>query len=121
MLNVSCLIKGSIVAVAVVAGGVTAMAVVSNARAPYAATGPELTNGAPQSIANRFRTEFAEWPRRPRRQRGHAMRTARRSPSPTVSARLGSTYRSGRSKHWVKVKTPAAPAVLREAEEDWGR
>jgi hypothetical protein len=87
MLNVSRLIKGSIVAVAVVAGGVTAMAVVSNVRAPYAATGPELTNGALQSTADRFRWEFAEWPRRPRRQRGHAMRTARRNPLPTVSAR----------------------------------
>jgi ATP-dependent DNA ligase len=38
-----------------------------------------------------------------------------------VSKRLGSTYLSGRSKHWVKVKNPAAPAVKREAEEDWGR
>jgi hypothetical protein len=36
------------------------------------------------------------------------------------SKRLGSTYRSGRSKHWVKIKNPAAPAVRREAEEDWG-
>jgi hypothetical protein len=35
--------------------------------------------------------------------------------------RLGSPYRSGRSAHWVKVKTPKAPAVTREAEEDWGR
>jgi bifunctional non-homologous end joining protein LigD len=38
-----------------------------------------------------------------------------------VSKRLGSTYRSGRSPHWVKVKNPKAPAVKREAEEDWGR
>ena len=38
-----------------------------------------------------------------------------------VSKRLGSLYRSGRSKHWVKVKNPAAPAVRREAEEDWRR
>jgi bifunctional non-homologous end joining protein LigD len=29
-----------------------------------------------------------------------------------LSKRLGSTHRSGRSKHWVKVKNPAAPAVL---------
>jgi bifunctional non-homologous end joining protein LigD len=36
-----------------------------------------------------------------------------------VSKRLGSPYRSGRSKHWVKVKNPAAPAVRREAEEEW--
>jgi ATP-dependent DNA ligase len=38
-----------------------------------------------------------------------------------VSKRLGSTYRSNRSKHWLKVKNPKAPAVKREAEEDWGR
>jgi bifunctional non-homologous end joining protein LigD len=38
-----------------------------------------------------------------------------------VSKRLGSPYRSGRSTHWVKVKNPKAPAVKREAEEDWGR
>jgi ATP-dependent DNA ligase len=38
-----------------------------------------------------------------------------------VSKRLGSLYRSGRSKHWLKVNNPAAPAVRREAEEDWGR
>jgi len=38
-----------------------------------------------------------------------------------VSKRLGSSYRSGRSPHWVKVKNPNAPAVKREAEEDWGR
>jgi ATP-dependent DNA ligase len=37
-----------------------------------------------------------------------------------VSKRLGSPYRSGRSKYWVKVKNPKAPAVKREAEEDWG-
>jgi bifunctional non-homologous end joining protein LigD len=38
----------------------------------------------------------------------------------TVSKRLGSPYRSGRTAHWVKVKNPKAPAVKREAEEDWG-
>ncbi len=37
-----------------------------------------------------------------------------------VSKRLGSPYRWGRSPHWVKVKNPNAPAVKREAEEDWG-
>jgi hypothetical protein len=26
----------------------------------------------------------------------------------------------GRFPHWVKVKNPKAPAVTREAEEDWG-
>jgi hypothetical protein len=38
-----------------------------------------------------------------------------------MSKQLGTPYRSGRSKQWVKVKNPAAPAVRREAEEDWGR
>jgi bifunctional non-homologous end joining protein LigD len=36
-----------------------------------------------------------------------------------VSKRLGSIYRPGRSSLWVKVKNPKAPAVRREAEEDW--
>jgi bifunctional non-homologous end joining protein LigD len=35
------------------------------------------------------------------------------------SKRIGSLYRSGRSPHWIKVKNPKAPAVTREAEEDW--
>ena len=38
-----------------------------------------------------------------------------------VSKRLGSSYRSGRFGHWIEVKNPEAPAVKREAEEDWGR
>jgi bifunctional non-homologous end joining protein LigD len=36
-----------------------------------------------------------------------------------VSKRLGSPYRAGRSPHWLKIKNPLAPAVKREAEEDW--
>jgi hypothetical protein len=35
-------------------------------------------------------------------------------------SRLGCN-RFGRSPRWVKVKNPNAPAVKREAEEDWGR
>ena len=38
-----------------------------------------------------------------------------------VSKRLGSSYRSGRSPPWVKVKNPNAPAVRRQAEEDCRR
>jgi bifunctional non-homologous end joining protein LigD len=38
-----------------------------------------------------------------------------------VSKRRDSAYRSGRSPDWLKMKNPAAPAVKREAEEDWGR
>jgi bifunctional non-homologous end joining protein LigD len=40
-----------------------------------------------------------------------------------VSKRLGSRYRPGpvKSRDWVKVKNPAAPAVQREAEIDWGK
>ena len=39
----------------------------------------------------------------------------------TVSKRLGSRYRRGpgRCSDWIKVKNSAAPAVRREAEEDW--
>jgi bifunctional non-homologous end joining protein LigD len=36
-----------------------------------------------------------------------------------VSKKLGSIYRRGRSPLWLKVKNPNAPAVKREAEEDW--
>ena len=36
-----------------------------------------------------------------------------------VSKRLGSPYRSGRADCWLKIKNPAAPAVTREAEEEW--
>jgi ATP-dependent DNA ligase len=36
-----------------------------------------------------------------------------------VPKRLGYSYRSGRVNHWLKIKNPAAPAVRREAEEDW--
>jgi bifunctional non-homologous end joining protein LigD len=38
-----------------------------------------------------------------------------------VSKRRDSRYRSGRSPDWIKSKNPNAPAVRREAEEDWGR
>jgi ATP-dependent DNA ligase len=38
-----------------------------------------------------------------------------------VSKRLGSPYICGRSRTWLKFKNPMAPAVKREAEEDWGK
>jgi ATP-dependent DNA ligase len=38
-----------------------------------------------------------------------------------VSKRLGSRYSSGRSPGWLKFENPEAPAVRREAEEDWGK
>jgi bifunctional non-homologous end joining protein LigD len=38
-----------------------------------------------------------------------------------VSKRLGSRYVSGRTRDWLKFKNPAAPAVKREAEGDWGK
>jgi bifunctional non-homologous end joining protein LigD len=40
-----------------------------------------------------------------------------------VSKRVGSKYRRGPGKcsDWIKVKNSAAPAVRREAEEDWGK
>ena len=48
-----------------------------------------------------------------------------RSPAPANIFRalilLVPLYRSGRSPDWLKMKNPEAPAVRREAEEDWGR
>ena len=38
-----------------------------------------------------------------------------------VSKRRDSPYRSGRSPDWIKSKNPDAPALRREAEEDWRR
>jgi bifunctional non-homologous end joining protein LigD len=38
-----------------------------------------------------------------------------------VSKRKDSPYRSGRSPDWLKMKNSNAPAVKREAEEDWGK
>jgi ATP-dependent DNA ligase len=38
-----------------------------------------------------------------------------------VSKHRDSRYRSGRSSDWIKSKNPNAPAVKREAEEEWGR
>ena len=46
---------------------------------------------------------------------------SRRPSGLQVSKRKDSPYRSGRSPHWIKSKNPTAPAVKREAEEDWGR
>jgi hypothetical protein len=36
------------------------------------------------------------------------------------SFQLAADYRRA-GPHWIKVKNPKAPAVKREAEEDWGR
>ena len=36
-----------------------------------------------------------------------------------VSKRLGSRYRSGHSRDWLKMKNPACEAVTREEEEEW--
>jgi ATP-dependent DNA ligase len=52
--------------------------------------------------------------------RGLKTRRCRLGCEGIVSKRLGSIYRRGRSPHWIKVKNPNAPAVKREAEEDWG-
>jgi hypothetical protein len=40
---------------------------------------------------------------------------------PTHRGAERSPYRSGRSPDWLKMKNPNAPAVKREAEEDWGK
>jgi ATP-dependent DNA ligase len=38
-----------------------------------------------------------------------------------VSKRKDSSYRSGRSPDWLKMKNPACEAVKREAEKDWAK
>ncbi len=38
-----------------------------------------------------------------------------------VSKRKDSPYRSGNSPDWIKMKNSDAPAVTREAEEDWSK
>jgi ATP-dependent DNA ligase len=38
-----------------------------------------------------------------------------------VSKRKDSAYRSGRSPDWLKMKNANAPAVKREAEEEWNK
>ena len=38
-----------------------------------------------------------------------------------VSKRKASPYRSGRTADWIKSKNPDAPAVKREAEQEWDR
>jgi ATP-dependent DNA ligase len=38
-----------------------------------------------------------------------------------VSKRKDSAYRSGRSPDWLKMKNSDAPAVTREAEEEWSK
>jgi ATP-dependent DNA ligase len=38
-----------------------------------------------------------------------------------VSKRRDSPYSSGRTRDWIKSKNPNAPAVKREAEEDWSK
>ena len=48
-------------------------------------------------------------------------RPHRRSAAAARAVRLGSPYISGHSRQWIKSKNPAAPAVKREAEEDWGK
>jgi hypothetical protein len=49
----------------------------------------------------------------------------RHFPSPwsveeTAACFIVVTTTGRRSAHWVKVKNPKAPAVMREAEQDWG-
>src|SRR2546421_1779838 len=36
-----------------------------------------------------------------------------------VSKRRNSTYKAGPSRHWIKVKNPKSPAMLRAKEGDW--
>ena len=57
----------------------------------------------------------------PRRAGRHFREACKLGCEGIVSKRLGSMYRRGRSPHWIKFKNPKAPAIRREAEEDWAR
>jgi hypothetical protein len=69
-----------------------------------------------------LRSPLPKWPSQP----GIRFNEDIEGDGPTVFAHacklgLEGPYRLGRSPHWLKMKNPAAPAVKREAEEDWGR
>jgi hypothetical protein len=68
---------------------------------------------------NKARGGFQRAGTRHRRCREVSAHTCKLGCEGIVSKRRGSLYRSGRSRHWLKVKNPVAPAVPREAEEEW--
>src|SRR6516164_5991908 len=51
----------------------------------------------------------------------HLLPSKRADPPRLGRAGRDSAYRSGRSPDWLKMKNSDAPAVTREAEEDWGK
>jgi hypothetical protein len=51
--------------------------------------------------------------------RGKAAVSALRAALPFSDARKCAVTSAGRSPHWLKVKNPTAPAVKREAGENW--
>jgi hypothetical protein len=97
---------------------------------------PSKSSSHPRTLAQR---DPRRWPARDRRHKCHAKaglllnehidqpgdvvfrHACKMGLEGIVSKRLGSPYRSGRSRHWIKSKNPKHPAVKREAEEDWGR
>jgi bifunctional non-homologous end joining protein LigD len=50
----------------------------------------------------------------------YAPGASRRSQTHVGQYAVAPPYQSGRTDHWLKIENPAAPAVKREAEEDWG-
>jgi hypothetical protein len=47
------------------------------------------------------------------------LRVPLRHAAATAGHEARALYRSGRSRRWLKIKNPAAPAVRRDAEEEW--
>jgi hypothetical protein len=74
-------------------------------RDPCALAGPGTHFSSPLKVA----VAFEGSPRLQARPRRHRLEAQ------------GFCYRSGRCPDWLKMKNPTAPAVKREAEEDWGR
>ena len=84
-------------------------------------SGVRIPPSPPVKLKLRINFQFSEsYPQQPTHKAFCAAAAVVIVIEPIVSRRLDSSYRSGRSPHWVKVKNPKAPAVKREAEEDWG-
>jgi hypothetical protein len=48
-----------------------------------------------------------------------ACRMGLRASCPSGSKRLSKPYQSGRSGHWLKIKNPDSPAMIRAREVEW--
>src|SRR6516165_10813940 len=77
-----------------------------------AVSGVRIPPSPPVKLKSRINFQFSEsYPQQPTHKAFCAAAAVVIVIDPIVSRRLGSSYRTGRSPHWVKVKNPKAPAV----------